>query len=227
MHLTPKLAGFDQQSIDVLTKLKENLLHICNDCKDNRKEKLFETEKPESSKIEKGLNELKTQMTTFQESIGKPNDLIETVLEELKRMRETKQKSNSTVVGNKTAGLSTTRQYHVTAQKLGIRISGIQESSLKSPDERMHSDIEIVEEILEFLKIKDKRLAKIYRIGKYEAEKEGSRTVVIEMESEISRDLVIKSAHLLKIYNKKYSLALNSHRKMQRKKMRASEREDC
>ena len=67
----------------------------------------------------------------------------------------------------------------------------------------MHSAIENVEEVLEFLKIKDKRLAEIHRMGKKEAEKEGSRTVVIQMESEISTDLVTKSAHLLKNYDEK------------------------
>ena len=159
--------------------------------------------KPQSSKIAKDLNELKTQIKTFQESIGKSNDLIETVQEELKRMKETQQKSYSTVVGNETARQSTTKQNHITAQKLSIRIRGIQESSLKSPDERMHSDIENDEEVLEFLKIRDKRLAKIHTIGKPEAEKEGSRTVVFQMESEISRDLVIKLAHLWKNYDKK------------------------
>ena len=94
--------------------------------------------------------------------------------EQTKRMKETQQKSYSAVDGNKTAGPSTTSQYQVTAQKLGIRIRCIPESSLKSPDEQMHSDNETVQEVLEFQKIKDKRLAKIQRIGKYEAEKEGS-----------------------------------------------------
>ena len=117
-------------------------------------------------------------------------------------MKEPHQKNYSIVVGNITAGQSTINQYLVTAQKLGIGIRGNQESYLESPDERMHSDIENVEEVQEFFKIKDTRLAKIHRIGKYRAEKEGSRTVVILMEIKISRDLVIKSAHLLKFTTK-------------------------
>ena len=84
-------------------------------------------------------------------------------------------------VRNKTAGPSTISLYQVTAKKLDLRIRGIPENRLNFPDERVHFIIETVEEILEFLKIKDKRLAKIYRIGKYDAEKEGSRMVVIHM----------------------------------------------
>ena len=218
MHLTPNCTRFDQKSIDVYTNLKKNLFHLCNDCKDKREEKLHERKKPESSNIQKDLNELKTQRKTFQENIGKSDGLIETVKEELKRMKETQQKRYSTVVGNKTAGQSTTNQSHISAQKLGIKIRSIHECSLKSPGKQKQSDIENVEEVLEFLKIKDKRLAKIHRIGKNEAEKEGSRTVVNEIENETSRDLVIKAAPLLNTYAKNFSLALNSLRKMQKRK---------
>ena len=82
----------------------------------------------------------------------------------------------------------------------------------------MHSDILNVEEVLELLKIKDKRLGKIQRIGKHEAGKAGSQTDVIQMENEISRDLVIESAHLLKNYYKKAFISPEFSQEMRKRK---------
>ena len=49
---------------------------------------------------------------------------------------------------------------------MGIRVRGFQENKSKSPDERLHADMNAIEEILCYLKVEDKRICTVTRIGK-------------------------------------------------------------
>ena len=60
-----------------------------------------------------------------------------------------------------------------------------------------------IEEILCYLKkVEDKRLCKVTRIGKYNPEN-GPRTILINLESPISKELVLKSAFRLKNFSRR------------------------
>ena len=62
-----------------------------------------------------------------------------------------------------------------------------------------------IEEILCYLKV-NKRLCKVTRIGKYNPER-GPRAILINLESPISKELVLKSAFRLKNFSRRFFMS--------------------
>ena len=87
---------------------------------------------------------------------------------------------------------------------LGIRIRSIPEKHAEnaSADERLYADIAEVEAIHEFLNIENRKLVKAQRLGKHNRNKTFPRTLLINNENPISRDLILRAAIKLKGYNK-------------------------
>ena len=86
MQMTSKCTGFDKTDINVLIKLDKNLLHICNDCKDNKDNAID----IKTSNIDDQLIEIKKQMKMFAQSIEKSNQMIETVILDLSELKKPK-----------------------------------------------------------------------------------------------------------------------------------------
>ena len=84
---------------------------------------------------------------------------------------------------------------------LGVYIRDIPESSSRSADDRLHADLAEVEKLLEYLNVEYKKLTKAQRLGKYDASKQQSRTLLINTENPISRNLILRMAHKLKDYH--------------------------
>ena len=84
---------------------------------------------------------------------------------------------------------------------LGVYIRDIPESSSSSADDRLHADLAEVEKLLEHLNVEYKKLTKAQRLGKYDASKQQSRTLLINTENPISRNLILRTAHKLKDYH--------------------------
>ena len=80
----------------------------------------------------------------------------------------------------------------------GIRVHGMPENTSRSLDERMHCNIDALEEILEFLRIKDRHMNKLHHLEKYNAEIKEKWTKFVCMEKPISKDVILKSAHQVK-----------------------------
>ena len=196
MHLTSKCTGFDKTDIDVLIKLDKNLLHICNDRKDNKDNAIDN----KTFKIDDQLIEIKEKMKLFAQSIEKSNQMIETAKLDLGDLK--KPKSYNKSLGNVTKGV-TKIAFHSTKSNdgLDIRVRGVPELTSKSADEQIHADMAAVEEMLDFLKIDDKKLSKIHRIGRYDSTKTVPRTLLIQLENPICKDLVLKTAYRLKDFN--------------------------
>ena len=76
---------------------------------------------------------------------------------------------------------------------MGIRVIGIPENETKSPEEKVHADMNAIEETLCYLKVEDNRLCKVTRIGNYNPEN-GPKTILMNLESPISKEFVLKSA---------------------------------
>ena len=178
MHMTPDCTGFEQSSIEVLVKLEANLLHICNECSENKTHKSI-LKPAEQSKLEDDLTDLREQMKKFQQIIENSNAMIENVKKDLTELKSTAPKSYAQAVGKLPGSTIRDVSNANNIPGLGFRIRGIPESRTKTPDERMHSDIESVEQILDFLKIKDKRMSKIHRLGKFDTDKKGARTILV------------------------------------------------
>ena len=70
-----------------------------------------------------------------------------------------------------------------------------------SPGNRMHRDLENVDNLLKFLSIPDRKLSKATRLGKYDPDKGATRGLLIHTENQISRDLMLKLAYKLKTFD--------------------------
>ena len=197
MLMTSKCTGFDKTDIDVLIKLDINLLHFCNDCKDNKDNAIDN----KTSKIDDQLIENKEQMKMLAQSIEKSNQMIENKKIDLSELRKSRSYAHS--LGNVTKSVTKTA-FHSTKSNdgLGIRVRGVPELTSKSADGRLHAEMAAVEEMLVFLNIEDKKLSKIHRIGRYDSTKTVARTLLIHLENPISKDLVLKSAYCLMDFNK-------------------------
>ena len=90
MHMTSKCTSFDKTDIDVLIKLDKNLLHICNDCKENKDNAIDN----KNSKIDDQLIVIKEQMKMFAQSIEKSNQMIETSKLNLSELKKPKRYSS-------------------------------------------------------------------------------------------------------------------------------------
>ena len=57
-----------------------------------------------------------------------------------------------------------------------------------------------VEQILEHLNIRDRKITKLVRLGKYNSKSKRERVILVHTASELSRDLILKSVSRLKDY---------------------------
>ena len=136
-------------------------------------------------------------MKTLNDKIEKSNNIITNVQSEvinLKKDTKTYKQSLETVNLGKSVSIPE-------KTTLGVYIRGIPESSSSSADDRLHADLAEVEKLLEHLNVEDKKLTKAQRLGKYDASKQQPRTLLINTENPISRDLIPRAAHKLKDYH--------------------------
>ena len=87
----------------------------------------------------------------------------------------------------------------VNSSTLGLIIRGPPEHETKS-DKRMLENRNYVEMILSYLEIEDQKLVKITRLGKFDMLKKKARPLLVRNDSEFTRDLIIKSAYILKYF---------------------------
>ena len=87
------------------------------------------------------------------------------------------------------------------SSNLGVRIGGVPENTTGTPDERFQADIKTVEKLLVFLNIDDKELSKIQRTGRNDPDRTIPRTLFVNMENMLSKELEMKSAFRLKNFD--------------------------
>ena len=153
--------------------------------------------KNDLTKIDTQLVEIKDQMKTLTENITTSNALIETVKLELNEVKKTKPQNFTASLGavkmcKKIDTLPPVRSL----SNLGVRIRGVPENTTGTPDEQFQADIKAVEKILVFLKIDDKKLSKIQRIGRNDPDRTTPRTLIVIMENMLSKELLFISREL-------------------------------
>ena len=124
MHLATDCTGFDKTSIEVLKKLNDNLLHICNDCKYKKDSFEFATEASEP-KLDSQLSQLQEQMKLLTEKMEESNDQIKVVQDEMKAIKQmstTKEPNYKTALGPVKPGKRVTT---VDSSPLGLIIRGL------------------------------------------------------------------------------------------------------
>ena len=202
--------GFEEDQIKVLVELKQNLLMVCNDCKSKK------SQAPSNSTAVKNNNDdlaanvksLEKRMSDFLLSMEKSAAAVEDLKTEVANMKKPATETNCTgsyasVVGNKAPGK---RACKPAKDSLGIRIEGLPEPEDGKEDKL--KDREKVKRILDHLDIRSS-LTKLTRVGQPNSHK-GPRTV-IDLDNDLDKQVMIKSAHKLKTYTELNSTIFNSH----------------
>ena len=145
------------------------------------------------------LDDLNLKVEKLNKQIEKSNESINSIKAELLELKIRPQ-PNAASLGNIAKG----KVFYLSAHEngTGIRVRGIPEDESKSTDERLHADMNAIEEILCYLEVEDKRLCKATCIGKYNPEK-GPRTMLLNLESPISKELALKSAFRLENFSRR------------------------
>ena len=202
MHMNQTCTGFEEDQFKVLVELKQNLLMVCNDCKSKK------SQAPSNSAAVKNNNDdlaatvksLEKRMSDFLLSMEKSAAAVEDLKTEVANIKKPATETNCTgsyasVVGNKAPGK---RVYKPAKDSLSIRIKGLPE-----PEDGMEDklkDREKVKRILDHLDIRSS-LTKLTRVGQPNPDK-GPRTVIIDLDNDLDKEVMIKSAHKLKTYTK-------------------------
>ena len=85
---SPEGTLFTDNDTQVLIKLDENLLDICNDCEPQRKNLAPRSKPEQNDKLEGQLDGLQKQMKALAEKMKKSSDLINYVQNDLKSLKE-------------------------------------------------------------------------------------------------------------------------------------------
>ena len=136
-----------------------------------------------STKTDGKLDDLSLKVETLNKQFQKSNELFNSIKAELSELKITPQ-SYAASLG--TIAKGKVFYQDINDNGMGIRVRGIPENESKSPDERLHADMNAIEEILCYLKVADKRLCKVTRIGKYNPEK-GPRTILLNLETLLAK----------------------------------------
>ena len=70
---------------------------------------------------------------------------------------------------------------------------GLPERHTDTADDSNHVDPKTIEALLEFYRVENKKNSKTQRLGKYEKDKEKSRTLLINTKNTIRRDMFLRT----------------------------------
>lgn len=197
MHFTPECTELDKNSIEVLIKLEENLLLICNKCKSKKANFNANKDSEQANKVDEKLLKLEKQVEALTSKVEESHDCIKKVENNVHQIKMPEIKSFKQALGNVVPGKIVSS---ATSPNLGILIRGLPEEPTEPPDKRVHMDLARVDELLTYLEVPDRKLTRATRLGKVDSEKKAPRTLLINTENPISKDLILKSAHRLKEY---------------------------
>ena len=211
MHMNQTCIGFEEDQIKVLVELKQNLLMVCNDCKSKKSQAPSNSAavKSNNDDLAPNVKSLEKRMSDFIPSMEKSAAAVEDLKTKVANMKKPATETNCTgsyasVVENKAPGK---RVYKPAKDSLGIRIKGLPEPEDGKEDKL--KDREKVKRILDHLDIHSS-LTTLTRVGQPNPDK-GPRTVVIDLDNDLDKEVMIKSAHKLKTYTELNSTIFISH----------------
>ena len=86
------------------------------------------------------------------------------------------------------------------AEPRGLRLRGIPEISRIPPEKAFKKDMEKVESVFEFLTGKKCNVKSLKRVGQFENLSPKPRTLIVQVDNEACRTLLLKASRELKIY---------------------------
>ena len=198
MHFTKDCTGFEDAQIKVLVELKENLLMVCIGCKPKKFSNFRSTE--EKSAMAANIKALEAKTSDFMKTMEQSAIKVDELKAEMTKLKTDSQplsNSYASKVGAATAGRRTFD--NTPKQSLGTRIKDVPEA----PDDTtvwLQDDKKNVLDILDQLGVEAK-LTKLTRLGQKDPKK-GPRTIIINIDNELEKEVMVKSAQKLKWYSR-------------------------
>ena len=204
-HMTADCTGFSKDEVSTIIKLSRNLLHICNDYSNERKDDVCILT-PEQRKQETDLNSLEEKLTQYNENVIQSLHVNKKVQKEIDSLKRDQPKNYTEALRSVKPGKTITIPIQAKQNDLlGIRIRGIPEAMERTLDERLKTDIKSIKSVLQFLENNGK-ITKVKRIGPYDDRKQLNgkprpRSILFSLEDAVNKDLLVKSARKLKDFS--------------------------
>ena len=205
LHMTADCTGFSKNEVSTIIKLNRNLLHVCNDCSNERKDDVCILT-PEQQKQKSDLNSLDEKLTQYNENVIQSLHVVKEIQKEIDSLKRDQPKSYTEALRSVKPGKTITVPIQEKRNDLlGIRIRGIPEAMERTSDERLKTDINSIKNVLQFLENNGK-ITKVKRIGPYDDRKQLNgkprpRSILFYLEDAVDKDLLLKSARKLKDFS--------------------------
>ena len=193
LHITPECTGFSASVVESFQEVTKNLLLLCNLCAQNERETLIQ-------------DVYATRMNHLEEN----NHKLQAVQDKLDEYKMNVSDTYASVVALKkeTKNIASKLEQPVqvktfeskVAEPRGLRLRGIPEMSGILPDKTFMKDMEKVESAIEFLAGKKCNVKSLKRVGQFKGLSPKPRTLIVQVENEACRTLLLKASRELKIY---------------------------
>ena len=143
------------------------------------------------------MQKLQEQILALTSKMEQSNEIIINVQFEITQMKTANVENYKKALGNVKPGRVVNATVTVNLVEI---IRGLPEVG-SSPGDRMHRDLENVNNLLKFLIFPARKLSIATRLGRYDSDKGATCELLIHTENHISRDLILKSAQKIKTFN--------------------------
>ena len=194
LHMTPECPGFSASVVKNFQEVTRNVLLLCNFCAENEREALIQ-------------DVYATKMNRLEEESNHKLQAIQDKLDEYKRnVRDTYASVVALKKETKNSSLKPEKPVQVTAfgskvaEPRGLRPRGILEMSGIPPDKAFKKNMEKVETVFEFLAGRKRNVKSLKRVRQFQDLSPKPRTLIVQVDNEACRTLLLKASRELKIY---------------------------
>ena len=194
MLFTKDCTGIEDAQNNDLVKLEENLLMVCNGCKPKKTSNIRSTE--ENSAMAANIKALEVKMSDSMKTMEQSAIKIDEMKAEMTKLKTESQPPSNSYASKVGAATSGRRTFDDTPKEsLGIRIKGVPEAPDDTTD-WLQDDKKIVLDIMDQLGVEAK-LTRLTRLGQ-KVPKKGPRAIIVNIDNELEKEVMVKSAHNLK-----------------------------
>ena len=194
LHMTPECTGLSASVVKSFQEVTRNVLLLCNLCAENERETLFQ-------------DVYATRMNRLEEENNHKLQAIQDKLDEYK-MNVSDTYASVVALKKETKNIALKLKQPVQvkafeskfAEPRGLRLRGIPEMSGIPPDKAFKKDMEKVEIVFEFLAGKKCNVKSLKRVGQFKDLSPKPRTLIVQVDNEACRTLLLKASRELKSY---------------------------
>ena len=194
LHMTPECTGFTASVVKSFQEVTRNVLLLCNLCAENERETLIQ-------------DVYVTRMNRLEEENNRKLQAIQDKLDEYKlNVSDTYASVVALKKETKNIALKLEQPAQVkaleskVAEPRGLRLRGLPEMSGIPADKPFNKDMEKVESVFEFLAGKKCNVKSLERVGQFKDLSPKPRTLLVQVDNEACRTLLLKASQELKNY---------------------------